>query len=183
MKIIKSRLPHIIVISILIILLTSLRLWLNKKPENEVLILWGHMEVVLTHTIFMALYSMIFTMLILLFVKKRILAIILLCIPLLVTSFTYILYKDMFPVYIQELNTESTVNEHFLAIIHFQRPTMWNDQLVFYEKVAPNTYVATEKYKFKIGHQVAQMLNDSVYQIEDNPLRLVFEDNTSYQIK
>lgn len=183
MNTIKSRFPLIIVISILFIVLVFIHLWLNNKPENEVFILRGLSEVVLIRTVLMALYSIIFTLLILLFIKNRILTVILLCIPLLVTGLVYIYNKDTFPTYIHKLNTNLTIGGHFLAIVHYQRPTMWDDQLVFYEKVAPNKYVVTEKYQFKIGHQVAQMLQNNVYQIEDNPLRIVFEDDSTYQIK
>jgi len=181
MNTIKSRLPLIIIFAILLILLAAIHLWLNNKPENEILILWGHMEIVLIRTTLMAVYSGIFTLLILLFIKSRILTVFLLCIPLLVTGLVYVYYKDVFPTYIHNLNIDPSIEEHYLAVIHFQRPNRWNDQLVFYEKVAPNRYVVIQKHQFKIGHQVAQLLKDNSYQIEDNPLRIVIEDST-YQI-
>ena len=166
----------------MLILLATIHLWLNNKPENEVLVLWGHMEIVLIRTALMAIYSSIFTLIFLLFIKSRILIAFLLCIPLLVTSLGYVFYKDLFPTYIHNLNIDPSTEEHYLAVIHFQRPNRWSDQLVFYEEVAPNRYVVTEKYRFKKGHEVAQMLEDNAYLIEDNPLRIVFEEDSTYQI-
>lgn len=183
MNAIKSRLPLAIVITFLFIALASIHLWLNNKPENEVIFLWGLPEVVLIRTALMGIYSVIFALVIFLFIKNRVLKVLLLCIPLLVTAFIYAYNKDTFPTYIHDLDTGLSSEHEYLAVIQFQRPTMWDDQLVFYERIAPNKYVVTEKHQFNVGHQVAQMLKDNAYQIEVNPLRIVFGDDSTYQIK